>query len=85
MNKKGLIQNGDRPYHCPRHVIFWVRVVDEGKWDRIHCRQSGYNPSRIATGVPIEYSNRRISVESIKLDEVLGIMNAGKPLGLGDS
>ncbi len=37
------------------------------------------------TGRPnaIDYSNRGNSVESIKLDEVLGIMN-GKPSGLGD-
>ena len=33
---------------------------------------------------PIAYSNRGSSLESIKLDEVLGIMNK-KPAGLGDS
>ena len=63
----------------------FVSLTKENGTESIAVNQSGYNPSRIATGVPIEYSNRRISVESIKLDEVLGIMNAGKPLGLGDS
>ena len=52
--------------------------------DHIEGKSSPLDEVKSDRPKPIAYSNRGSSLESIKLDEVLGIMNK-KPAGLGDS
>ena len=33
-----MIQNRDRPHHSSLQYNVWTRVIDQGIWDRIHCR-----------------------------------------------